>query len=321
MRVALLLLAYAGVVCVVGTTWLRCARWVDRAPRLGLLVWQAVSVSFLAAITLAGLAVAVPASHLGSDLADLLHACVMALRARYATPGGAATGFAGAVLAAGVLGRIASCLVAATHAARRERRRHTEMLAVVARRHRRTDALVVDHAAPAVYCLPGRQGRIVLTSAALDALGEDELRAVLAHEQAHLRERHDVAVTAALAFARAFPRIPLLTAARDEIARLAELAADDAAGRVAGRLSLAEALLAVAGSPAPAATLAAAASDTGRRVRRLLAPANPLGLGRTALTFAVAAAVLALPASIAAQPALAVQHVTYCPVDVHPQSH
>lgn len=314
MRVALILLSYAVLLGSGGAFLLRRAVWVERAPRLGMLAWQVLTLSVLASLALAGLAVAVPIPRVTGDLAELLQACVMALSAQYTTPGGAGVGAAGAVLAFAVAGWVSYCLAATLGAAVRERRRHLDTLAVIGRKNARLDAVVLDHAQAAAYCLPGRRGRIVLTSAALQALGEEELQAVLAHERAHLRERHDLAVAAATALARAFPKVPTLSVARDEIARLAELAADDAACRVAGRLALAEALLTVAGSRVPAPALAAGGSHACRRVRRLLTPRVRLGAARAALVVALAGAAVALPLGVAAQPAIAAQHLNYCPL-------
>lgn len=318
MRAAVVLLAYAVFLGAGAARWLRRSAWVERAPRLGVLAWQVATAGLVVSVTLAGLAVATPSSKLSGDLADLLQACVMALRAQYATPGGAAVSATGAVLVLGMLGRIGYCLVATLRSATRERRAHLQTLALIGRTDASTDAVILSHTQPAAYCLPGRRGQIVLTSAALDRLGTAELRAVLAHERAHLRARHDLAVTAATALTRAFPKIPVLRVARDEIARLAELAADDAACRAAGRLPMAEALLTVAGSKIPAPALAVGGSHTGRRIRRLLKPAAPLGRVRTASVLLLAGVALVLPLGVAAEPALAAQHLNYCPVATAP---
>jgi len=52
------------------------------------------------------------------------------------------------------------------------------------------DVVVVPSDRPAAYCVAGRPRAIVITSAALAGLQEDQLAAVLAHEQAHLGGRH-----------------------------------------------------------------------------------------------------------------------------------
>ncbi|MGW2609725.1 hypothetical protein ACWC4A_35705 [Streptomyces mirabilis] len=84
--------------------------WAERAPRLGIVVWQVLGASALASAVLAGFALTVPTVRVGADLAPLLQASVMALTAQYASPGGAAAGAAGAVLALAVLGRGTWCV-------------------------------------------------------------------------------------------------------------------------------------------------------------------------------------------------------------------
>jgi hypothetical protein len=59
----------------------------------------------------------------------------MALRAQYATPGGAVAAATGRALALAVVGRAGWCLGASLGQARRERRRHAEVLAMVGRAH------------------------------------------------------------------------------------------------------------------------------------------------------------------------------------------
>ena len=51
---------------------------------------------------------------------------------------------------------------------------------------------ILQHPTPTAYCIPGRQSRVVLSQGVLDALPEDQLEAVIAHEDAHLRGRHDL---------------------------------------------------------------------------------------------------------------------------------
>lgn len=317
MTLVLVLLAYALVLGVAGPALLRRARWVDRAPRLGIAAWQAVSASVLIAAVSAGLAASISTVTVSGGLAHLLEACVVALRAQYATPGGAAVGAAGAALAFAVTARAMYCSVAALVRAARGRRAHQEGLALLGHSDPELGALVVDHDAAVVYCLPGRERRIVVTTGALSALEDPQLRAVLAHEHAHLRGRHHLVHAGAEALARAFPLVPIFRHAAEEIARLVELLADDAAGRVSDRLSVAEALVAVAGGAAPAPALAAGGTGAVTRVHRLLAPQRPLGRLRTTLGFAAVAGILATPLAAMAQPAVATVG-TACCVAHHP---
>ncbi|MGI5158769.1 M48 family metalloprotease [Microbispora sp. CA-102843] len=54
-------------------------------------------------------------------------------------------------------------------------------------------------------CVPGRRARIVLSRGTLDLLERQELLAVLGHERAHARGRHDLILLPFIALADAFP--------------------------------------------------------------------------------------------------------------------
>jgi Zn-dependent protease with chaperone function len=134
--------------------------------------------------------------------------------------------------------------------------------------------LVLDAREPVAYCLPGRPATIVLTTGALAVLGPEQLSAVLAHEQAHLAGRHHLLTVLSRALGGLFPAVPLFTAGPREVARLAEMCADDAAARRVGRSPLVTALLAMGtGVPVPVCALAATSHATLARVERLTAPA------------------------------------------------
>lgn len=313
MIVALVLAGYAVAVAGAGARWLRGAPWARRAPRLGIAAWQALTITTVASAALAGLALAVPTVRVSANLAGLLHACVSALRAQYATPGGAATGLAGAALAAGILGRLAWCAGASLAGAARGRACHYDALALVARRHDVPGVLLLDHDGPAAYCLPGRRQRIVVTAGALRQLDNAQLDAVLAHERAHLAGRHHLVVAFAQALARSFPRVALFATAARETAELVEMAADDAASRQAGRIVLAGALLALAAARVPADALGAG-GGTAQRVRRLAEAPQPLSQFRLAAAGAATALALAVPALAFAGPAAAIIGMAYCPV-------
>ncbi|MDX3308204.1 M56 family metallopeptidase [Streptomyces sp. ME08-AFT2] len=313
MIVAAVLFAYAALLSTLAPRLLRGAHWAERAPRLGIVVWQALGASALTAAVLAGLALTVPTVRVSADLAELLQACVMALTEQYASPGGAAAGAAGAVLALAVLGRTLWCAGQAIVRIRRERREHREVLDMVGRPDTARGVVVLDHDEPAAYCLPGRHRRTVITTGALRALDDDQLEAVLAHERAHQAERHDAVLAWAQVLTNAFPRIPLFRIAEAEIARLVEMRADDVAAARSGRLTTAAALLAVAGGRAPAVALSASGSTAARRVRRLIEPHRPLSRTRIVAGSLTAAVALAVPLLVVGGPAAAATQVNYCP--------
>jgi Zn-dependent protease with chaperone function len=274
---ALALLGYAALLLTAGPAALARARWPDSAPRLGIAAWFALTGSAVASVAAGGLALMVPAVRVSADLARLLSSCVMALRAQYAHPGGAALTGAGAVLALTMLARITWCTARALAQAARARRSHRLRLSLVATPDPQLGAVIVPHHKPAAYCLPGHGSRIVVTTGALGALDQAQLGAVLAHEREHLRGRHHLLVTRAGALSAAFPRVPAFRIAREQVARLAELRADDAASGASHRLAVAGALLNL-GAGVPAATLGAAGTADAARVRRLIT-ARPRSAG------------------------------------------
>jgi Zn-dependent protease with chaperone function len=158
--------------------------------------------------------------------------------------------------------------------------------------------VVLDDPRPAAYCVAGRPAAIVITSSALAVLDQPQLAAVLAHERAHLHGRHHLLATVTKGLTAAFPGVPLFTRGAAEVARLAEMAADDNATRSAGRPALVTALLAIAtGAPVPG--LAAAACAVPDRVERLLNPPGRAAIAASRLTLATVSAVLILlPAAL-----------------------
>jgi hypothetical protein len=102
---------------------------------------------------------------------------------------------------------------------------------------------------------------------------------VLAHERAHLRERHDLVLLPFTALRRAFPRLGTCVDAQRAVALLVEMLADDRALRARPARELVSALVrfGTAGTcPAPAGALAAGEGDVAARVTRLLQPVRPL---------------------------------------------
>lgn len=310
MIVSALLLAYALGLAAASPVLLRRANWPERAPQLAIALWQALSVAVLTATVLAGLAVAVPAGTLAANLGTWVHGCLVELRDGPSTSGGTVLAVTGLAGAGSVSLRTVGCLVAGLTRAAGHRRAHADALTLLASGSFRGDAIVVDHSVPAVYCLPGRHRRIVVTSAAVAVLGDDDMAAVLAHERAHLAGRHHLIVAVAEGLARAFPRVPLFRDAHHQIERLVELVADDTASERHGRVPVAAAMAALAGAVTPSAALAAGGCTALSRARRLLAPRRPLSTGSVVAGFALTAAIAVLPTAVATAPA--VVHMATC---------
>src|ERR1700742_82182 len=246
------------------------ARWTGRAPLLAIVVSLAAGWSVIAALGLAGLTLAVHTTALGGGLSHLIGACVLRLRATYATPGGAMVAGLGLTLAGAVVARTA--LTATTHlrAAGRQALQHAQTARLVGRPEPALGATLVDHPQPAAYCVAGRHPTVVLTTGAVQALDADQLAAVLAHERAHLTGRHHRLIAMARIGRQVLPFVPLMRDADAQVARLAEMHADDAATRTCEPAPLATALVILAAGASPAPALAAAATDAVQRIQRML---------------------------------------------------
>ncbi len=313
MIVAIALILYALTVGILGIPLLLRAQWPERVPLLGVLAWQILSVSMLGAFLLAGFSVAVPAAAFSVDLADLLHACVKAMRARHAGPGVAAVQFFGVTVVIGLLGRVSYLFVQGLRAGRRARSDHLAEVRMLAQPDKRLGALVFDHPSAAAYCLPGRCATVVLTSGAVVALNEKELQAVIAHERAHLRGRHHLVLAAADALARTLLFLPNLSRARAEQARLLEMMADDAAARSSGRLTVARALVRLAEVSIPAAALGASNVASFARMQRLLEPSQPVCFARRTVIALALILTACVPLLIALVPVFADARLGLCP--------
>lgn len=313
--IALVLAGYAALLLFAVAPALGAARWTSQAPRLGVLAWHVLSVSSIGALALAGLTLAIPAAELTGNLADLFEACALNLRQQYATPGGAALSMAGLTIAGLIVVRVAYGFSREWATATRTRRHHRRALAVLGRRDDAVRALVMACDRPAAYCVPGRGGgEVVVTTTALSRLNPEELRAVLAHERAHLRGRHHLIVLLSAGLRRAFPFVPPLRSAHERVAQLVELIADDRAAGRTSRTTLASALLVLGSATVPAATLGAGGSTAALRAQRMLAPVEPLSVPRVLVGGSTVLLGLVLPIAVALTPALAILGQHYCPV-------
>ncbi|TWD72424.1 peptidase M48-like protein [Kribbella amoyensis] len=289
----LLLAALALVLTGPAPALLARSTWPYRIPRAAVALWQAISLAAVLAALGAGIALSYstagePGEPRFDPTAprDLAAAAVLALTAMVG------------IRLLWAAGRVAV-------GTRARRRRHRDLVDILATPDGLIPGLrVLSEETPLAYCLPAIRGaRVVVSVGALDRLDESELRAVLAHEQAHLRARHDLVLEAFTALHMAFPRFVRSDVALEQARTLVELLADDDARRRNGPLPLARALVALAGAPAPEAGLAAARSSTVLRVQRLADPAPNYPL-LAATTYAVAAALLIVPTVTVAAPIL-----------------
>ena len=298
MSAALLVFGYGLVVAWCLPALLTRLTAAGFSARLGLAAWLAAMVSVLAAV-LAAIQYLITAAVAGwPQLAKAVCRSVA---------GGACTAvvYRSAVFELGLgLAATAAAVALAVLAwrygrsvqrAQRRTRAHAEAARITGRRLPDGAVVVLDAARPAAYCVPGRPAAIVLTSAALAVLDPGQLTAVLAHERAHLAGRHHLLIALTRGLAATFPGVPLFTRGPAEVARLAEMCADDVAARHSSRPTLVTALLAMGtGTAVPAAALAATGGAVAARVQRLLEPAPPARHARNRLALGTVIFLLAL---------------------------
>ena len=275
MAPAVFLLSVVAIGCVVAAHLLAGASWPRRSPAIAIALWQALGLSW--GVATVGALAGFGASELhGRGKPGLTSVATAATRATRLMVGSGGAGrrwdiltaFRLASLIAGIVLLALLCwiLVAAVAAVLRARHRQRALLGLLAHDDPKVPgALVVDHPAAAAYCVPGLRSAIVISAGALDLLDQAELAAVLAHERAHLRARHDLVLLPFTALLRAFRWSAITREANREVALLVEMMADDRARRRRPARELATALLRVGasgGGSAPAGALAIAGGSS-----------------------------------------------------------
>ncbi|MGH3676951.1 MAG: M56 family metallopeptidase [Mycobacterium sp.] len=288
------------------------ASWPMRAPRAAVVLWQAIALAAVLSAFSAGIAIASrlfvpghdgrPTATITSEIAVLgwplwlLYVVVLAL-----------------TLVVGA--RLVIAVLQVAIATRRRRAHHRMLVDLLGKSHHTVpvqpctqahDLRILDVKQPLAYCLPGVRSRVVVSEGTLTILSDTEVTAILSHERAHLRARHDLVLEMFTAVHAAFPRFVRSASALDAVRLLIELLADDSAVRATGPTPLARALVACASGRTPSGALAAGGPTTVLRVRRLGGRGNSLVLGVTA--YLAAAAVLVVPTVALAVPWLTELH-------------
>lgn len=267
------------------------ARWPARDPVGALLVWQAVGLA--GGLSLLGAGVVYGLAPLGPTLPAALRAVDASAPARLGV-----THVVALLLALLLALRLVGVLVAVTVRTQRARRRHRDLLDVLGTPWPAAPgARVLDHPVPVAYCLPGLRSRLVLSVGVLDALEPAGVRAVLAHERAHLRERHDLVVLPFVAWGATAPFVQGMVCAQVAVAALIEMRADDVAASGSRSGELVGALRTMGGA-APAAALSSFTTALDRRLDRITDPPPPLRRSVRVLVRLGALALVAVPTAL-----------------------
>ena len=254
-----------------------------RTPRAAMVLWQSVALAGVLAALGAGLSLVT--SQLDDDRS--------------------VTSYAVSAIPLSITGLVLARLLLSGHRVgtnlRHLRRRHRQLVDLLA--EDRDGVHVLDHEAPTAYCLPGLRSRVVVSSATVTSLTPDELAAVLAHERAHLRARHDLVLEAFTVLQQAFPAVVTSRQALDEVRLLVEVLADRSARRQHGARDLVAAFSALTAAGATSAPESAiAASDTGLRARLDLLLDDDAHRVQAGALLVSAVAVLVLPTVLVVLP-------------------
>jgi Zn-dependent protease with chaperone function len=278
------------------------ATWPTRAPRAAIVLWQSIALAAVLSAFSAGIAIVSRLFVPGPDGRPT--ATITSEIAALGWPLWTAYVIVFAVTL--VIGARLTYAVVQVAIFTRRRRAHHRMVVDLVGKSQGTHLRILDVAEPLAYCLPGVRSRVVVSEGALNTLADNEMAAILSHERAHLRARHDLVLEMFTAVHAAFPRFVRSAHALHAVRLLIELLADDAAVRAAGPTPLARALVACAAGYTPSGALAAGGPTTLLRVRRLGGRPNSRALA--AIAYLAAAAVLVVPTAALAVPWLTELH-------------
>ena len=273
--IAALLLLCAAALTAAPHVLVRIER-LRRSPRAALFVWQALSLSaVLCLLTAAPVAWLRP-----RPLPAVPEAIVLVV----------------ATLAS--LGVLVHQLTHGHHVGTRiraARAEHRQLVDLVGR-HEGAHTRVLPSERVSAYCVPGAGSRLVITEAALTALPDDQLAAVVAHEEAHLRERHDLVLEFFAVLHTATPRLLRTDAALREVALLVEVLADRAAREEVGEVTLGRAIVSLSEAAADADLTPGVSAGAGAAATRLrLLVADDPAPWQTLVLYGICTAALVVP--------------------------
>jgi Zn-dependent protease with chaperone function len=302
------------------------AHWPARSPFTAMLLWQAIALA--GGLSMIGAMLVYGLEPIGDNLlAGLRGLAGMVFYNAPTTELGFWHIFA--LSAAALLtAHLVFTLLLTYYRIERQRRRHRELLALLASPSADgSGTVVISHDSPVAYCLPGGARSVtVLSDGLMSALEPAELRAVLIHENAHLSQRHHLLLWAFAAWRQALPWLPTTRLAQEAVSSLIEMLADDVALKTESKATLIKAIAIVASGPSPApgsgsgfsvpglsdvdpqregATGGAdSPSTTVSRVSRLLSAEPALSAAFRAIVLAVCLLLLAVPTALLIVPGL-----------------
>lgn len=304
MTLAVGLLLAAVALGVTGPAYLRPTADPRVHPGLALSVWVATLLAAGASAVAAAAVLVLPDPSVPDGVLGIAVVCWRALARGTDIPWLLVARLVVGATLLTVLARVAALFARSLYRERRTRIDRSAALRAVAEVHDGVWWVPGDE--PVAFSLGGGRRGIVVASTGLRRLADDAVAAILAHEHAHVRGRHHLAVALARAAADALPRMPLCRAAPGAVGVLCELAADAEAVRRHGPAPVARALTATAAT-GMATPRGAVGFDAFPGVRRswLASPRSALLGGGGAVVRLTAGATAVVPALVPAVGAIA----------------
>ncbi|WGH91511.1 M56 family metallopeptidase [Auritidibacter ignavus] len=303
------------------------AQWPARAPVAAMILWQAVGLGGGLALISAPLLYAV--RKFGSGLipagTEIFEAIANhGLFALHLDPRWGGLEIVAGTLAVAIGVHLVLSLVYSAWRTTLERRRHRETVQLLSkvihdptasetltpyqRNSGGVTTLLLPSEHPLAYCIPALSGSYtVISQGLMERLTEAELSAVIEHEKAHLRQRHDLLRVGFEAWHRAASWLVATETSRIAVTTLTEMLADDAALARIDRATLIRSMAVVASHDSPHTIAKPLSSDqpadrttsvTAVRLKRLLSSRPPLPGWQQALIITLAACLLIVPAAL-----------------------
>lgn len=182
----------------------------------------------------------------------------------------------------------------------RRRDRHLSLLGLFGHRAAHLSAIILPSRQPLAYSVPGPEGgHAVISDTVLSEFTHEEIASVLAHEHAHLRQRHHLFIQLSEALCASLPKRPFTVRFSERFHGLIEMRADCAARVKCGRYATARALARMT-PDSPERPAADSGCPVAARRRHLLTNERCCSSWTASTVFCVACAIAAAPVVLTA---------------------
>ncbi|MFF7793440.1 M48 family metalloprotease [Streptomyces sp. NPDC007991] len=271
------------------------AKWAYRAPCAALALWLAGCLGALTGLMCATYGLAVHFEEIARHRTLRLPADL-----------------ASVVIAWAFVARVIHAYTRIHRQGSQRRERHLTLLSLFGRADQKKRAVILPSRQPLAYSVPGPEGgHAVISDVVLAEFSREEVDSVLAHEQAHLRQRHHLLTQLSEAFCTALPKRLFAVRFAERFHGLIEMRADCAARVKCGRHVTASALARMAYDKSPEPEPGSQCPVATRR-RHLLSNARCCNSLTASAVFCVACAVAVAPAVLTALGVLAAACTWIC---------